>query len=607
MSYSPIYNYFNIENLSKIQKINKQISYNLYLCVDTSNNEVELFYKSIPLVDYVKLIIGKYNSCDITRLPSIDSSHVDKFDKYINSIHNYAYVDSFFYYLTNKIDFIHNVKIYESNIELKPNCEINIVDDIEYVMESSFFLKNLNKLFKFKDPDMEIILGLKKKPIKLYDDISGNITLDEENYFDLSFSENFNLGQNDDITYNILLGDKVKESDEDDDDDDEVDVELSSSDDELKIELYKATYTVKNENNIEKNKENDKNDENDENESEEYETEVENIDNNSVYDNSDDSEDSDDSDYNSDDEEDDDEDNDTVTTEELSSLNSDTEYETESDDSSSDVSSSSSDSNNLFDEDEELKIVFDELPTQNILIEKCEETLDNLLSNDMSIKHLTSAMFQVIAILDTYQHLFDFTHNDLHTNNIMYINTDKQFLCYHINGKTFKVPTYGRIYKIIDFGRAIYKYRNERICSDSFSVNGTARGQYNCYPFENKKLKNVEPNKSFDLCRLGCSIVGYICDDFSDIDRYTEAIPTYKMIVEWLYDDKGKNILYMSNGEERYPDFKLYKMISRKVHNHIPYKQYDNICFKNYICDNYVYDTNDIIVDLDYIKNKDVL
>ena len=32
---------------------------------------------------------------------------------------------------------------------------------------------------------------------------------------------------------------------------------------------------------------------------------------------------------------------------------------------------------------------------------------------------------------DFYQKLFDFTHNDLHTNNIMYKNTDAKFLFYY--------------------------------------------------------------------------------------------------------------------------------------------------------------------------------
>ena len=37
---------------------------------------------------------------------------------------------------------------------------------------------------------------------------------------------------------------------------------------------------------------------------------------------------------------------------------------------------------------------------------------------------------QLIMTLLTYQKMFDFTHNDLHTNNIMYNTTEKKFLYY---------------------------------------------------------------------------------------------------------------------------------------------------------------------------------
>ena len=37
-------------------------------------------------------------------------------------------------------------------------------------------------------------------------------------------------------------------------------------------------------------------------------------------------------------------------------------------------------------------------------------------------------LFQIIMILITYQKIFNFTHNDLHTNNVMFIKTDKKYL-----------------------------------------------------------------------------------------------------------------------------------------------------------------------------------
>ena len=45
-----------------------------------------------------------------------------------------------------------------------------------------------------------------------------------------------------------------------------------------------------------------------------------------------------------------------------------------------------------------------------------------------------------------------------------------------------------------------------------------------------------------------------------------------------------KGIFYIKiHDEERYPDFKLYKMIVRKVHNHIPEKELKHKYFDKFI------------------------
>ena len=210
------------------------------------------------------------------------------------------------------------------------------------------------------------------------------------------------------------------------------------------------------------------------------------------------------------------------------------------------------------------------IPAQVVVLEKCENTFDSLLENDvLVIEELESALFQIIVILYTYQKLFKFTHNDLHTNNIMYVNTEESHLTYQIQGKYYKIPTHGKIYKIIDFGRAIYTYQDKLMCSDSFSNNGTAHTQYNFGPYYDPNKPVIEPNYSFDLCRLACSMFDFICDDIQNIKKYREMTPVYDLIFSWLYDDNGRNMLYRSNGKDKYPGFKLYKMISKIVHNHV--------------------------------------
>jgi serine/threonine protein kinase len=191
-----------------------------------------------------------------------------------------------------------------------------------------------------------------------------------------------------------------------------------------------------------------------------------------------------------------------------------------------------------------------------------------------------SILMQIIMTLLCYQKTLQFTHNDLHTNNIMFIKTDQEFLYYVYKRNTYKVPTFGKIYKIIDFGRAIYNYNGERFCSDSFAPSGDASTQYNCEPYMDNDKPRLDPNYSFDLCRLGCALYDFVIDDNVPIKDYDEF---QQIVYNWCLDDNNKNILYKKNGEERYPNFKLYKMIARTVHNKTPDDQLNYKVFKQYI------------------------
>lgn len=223
-------------------------------------------------------------------------------------------------------------------------------------------------------------------------------------------------------------------------------------------------------------------------------------------------------------------------------------------------------------------------PVQVIALEKCEKTLDSLIMNDgedMPDDEWGSMLIQVVMMLLAYQKSYQLTHNDLHTNNIMYVTTDKPYLYYKYNSTYYKVPTFGRIFKIIDFGRAIYKFRGNVICSDSYHPKGDAATLYNFEPYFNEEKPRLEPNYSFDLCRLGCSILDFILDDLEDEPKHPRHAAK-RVIRSWCIDDKGRNILYKKNGEERYPNFKLYKMIARTVHNHTPENVIQNSYFDRF-------------------------
>ena len=247
-------------------------------------------------------------------------------------------------------------------------------------------------------------------------------------------------------------------------------------------------------------------------------------------------------------------------------------------------------------DEETLWVTFPKFPVQLICMEHCENTLDNLImTTDLSHDEWFSALTQIIMTLITYQKMFSFTHNDLHTNNVMYISTNKKFIYYCYKKKYYKVPTFGRIFKIIDFGRAIYKYNGKTFCSDSFQAGGDAATQYNIEPYFNDKKPRLEPNFSFDLCRLACSIFDYVIDDITDIKNIDTLEPIAKLINEWCIDDNGINVLYKNNGTERYPDFKLYKMIARCVHKHTPAAQLDRPEFNKFVITKNAVGKNDVI------------
>ena len=231
---------------------------------------------------------------------------------------------------------------------------------------------------------------------------------------------------------------------------------------------------------------------------------------------------------------------------------------------------------------EETHAIIYDYPVQIICLEKCKDTLDSMFENcEVNEENGAALLFQVIMILLCYQKVFHLTHNDLHTNNIMYNETCVQYLYYKYNNKYYKVPTNGKLLKLIDFGRSIYKFDGKIFCSDSFAPSGDASSQYNCEPYMNEEKPRIDPNKSFDLCRLGCSIYDFIIHDDNE-KKYDKLQQTIK---RWCSDDNNKNILYKKNGEDRYPNFKLYKMIARSVHKHTPEEQLKYEYFNQFQCE----------------------
>lgn len=534
------YTSVNLNHIHYIDTIKKSISDNIHLCTIKSNigkpRPEKVFFKLAPLLDPVKYMIGKYTLNDkLISLPSLNSTS-DTINSKIIDPNNCSYVDGFFSYLSNQLlsskMFVHGIRYYGSFLTIKKQLKLNVYDDLEYLIKSDFFNSNKNKLFTidnysdlFDDDTSRSELPL----IKIDQDETSNSAI------------NINFDSIEDTKYSDIFVEDIEDIKSDKNDTENTNqVELTVEN----IEEHKViTNNTDNEHTVLTTSSDNKN--------------------NSLKISLDDTDSSDEE-------------------------NSEVSYTDDDNDEASSEATSDGDGSESTDtsesEEEIINAYFPEFPIQVICMEACSDTLDQLILDDKMNENLWfSALMQIIMTLITYQKVFSFTHNDLHTNNIMYVSTKRKFLYYHYKDTHYRVPTYGKIFKIIDFGRAIYKHDGKLLCSDSFSPTGDAASQYNIEPYYNQKKPRLEPNYSFDLCRLACSIFDYLVDDMKDIKELTKCDTITRIIVEWCIDDNGINVLYKNNGADRYPDFKLYKMIARCVHNHTPHAQLDRPEFKKYV------------------------
>ena len=475
-----------------------------------SNNPSHIKYA--PLLDPVHYLIGKYEK-DTSKLRNLPKYNVetDTISK-ITSVHNTAYIDCFFSYLSsqllNKYKFKNGIDFYGSYLGLQDKFKMDITDDYEYLLESEYFHSQKNKLYEIESlyPDLDNEIFQIKKEIK------PKLILGEACELEVDIYDENELG-----------GDVV---DEKEDKKEELELVYENNKEDCSYSSNSSTNSEINSSTTE-----------------DYDDEEE--------------------------EEAEEKDNETKKNE-----------EEEEEDEWSDIDDDNSEL------EPQVFGYIHHFPVQMICLEKCEGTFDYLLENGMlNDDQILSALFQIIMTLITYQKAFYFTHNDLHTNNVVFITTKIEYIEYEYGGKKYNVPTYGRIFKIIDFGRSIYKFQDKLFCSDSFAPGGDAHTQYNFEPFINKNKPRLEPNFSFDLSRLGCSLYDFLFNNEDEeiirknLLQWTEL---QELIVRWCTDDNGKNIIYKKSGEERYPNFKLYKMIARTVHGCTPESQLNNPIFSRF-------------------------
>lgn len=297
-------------------------------------------------------------------------------------------------------------------------------------------------------------------------------------------------------------------------------------------------------------------------------------------------------------------------------------HESESESESVSESGSESQSDDSYLEEFDLDICL-EIPNMPVIVisqEAQEGVMDALLEEDEIDGFERGSqgwearwiawLFQVVAALTFLQSAICFTHNDLHSNNILWRKTNKKFLFYQKkDGTVWRVPTFGKIFTIIDFGRSIFRVGKRLWVSDDHWPDQDAGDQYNFGPFFDHTKPKVVPNPSFDLCRLSVSLIDGLFDEppskkkgkgipimseeGSWIVHETKS-PLYNLLWSWTVDDAGRTVYEDEEGEEKYEGFDLYIRIAQDVHNVVPKDQLHKPMFQQFVwkqpVDDKVYD-----------------
>lgn len=219
-------------------------------------------------------------------------------------------------------------------------------------------------------------------------------------------------------------------------------------------------------------------------------------------------------------------------------------------------------------------VCLENYPVSYCFMEKLSYTLEDYLENEMY--HLRNEewyaiFFQLAYGLAVANKLFHFVHNDLHECNVMFQETSEEYIYYTINETTYRIPTYGKIVKIIDFARSTIKFADKWILSNHYNEGKEAYGIYDIPNANGQYIDDdaVKPNTSFDLVRFFTTIAQYVEDNNDEV---------YDFIYKWSYDDdKERNMIDEDN------EFELYINIAHNCHNCEPIEFLKDSVFSQFI------------------------
>lgn len=106
-----------------------------------------------------------------------------------------------------------------------------------------------------------------------------------------------------------------------------------------------------------------------------------------------------------------------------------------------------------------LFIEYKDFPCYLLTCEKADTEIDILYDiGKMDENMFNAIVFQIYAAIFCAGYVFGLKHNDLHLSNVMVSHTKEQYLYYFYKGDFYRIPTYGWVVRIIDWGRGTYEF-----------------------------------------------------------------------------------------------------------------------------------------------------
>jgi len=529
-----------------VNLINKNI-YSQSNSYDSYKNYIvnkDIFIKSNPILDVLKYMEGKYKTN--LEIPSIFSF---KTNNKINNINNNAYIEVICCYYLNLLNEKKMTSLfpefYGAFNGISKSYMHDISEDYEYIKNNDWYEKNINNLFEIikndnlSDFDELTFDNLEKLN---YKNVNNNFEIN--NIDNLSFDD-IELDELEQINYNESKEKQIRGEDnceEQKEDEDENCEEQKEDEDENCEEQKEDENCEEQEEDQDENCEEQEEDQ-DENCEEQKEDEDEKCEEQKEYENCEE-----------------------ILIESISSssISSSSSSSTSSSTSSSSISLNSYMSNGsciISETFAKLKSI----PIQILGVELMDNTLTDLIKNDLDKEEWRSILFQICFGLSVAQKHLNFIHNDLHTDNVMFKKIEEEYKYFLYQNIYYRIPTFKKETKIIDFARGIIKIGNKTYVSDVFKKDGDAGGQYDYVNSGCCFKKNKNYNMNFDLARLGTTIINYLDD--KEITKFVH---------EWTIGKNGEDFTELND------DFSLYVEISKYANNALPKNQINKGFFKQY-------------------------